>query len=75
MILDPSGRAIHSDPTKQELSDAFFRLNRDLTASIFGFWPGTILDERGQPMNRPGADRAFSGSGLAAWIPDATGAP
>lgn len=66
LIVGPSGASISSDPREQDLEDAAARLRNDLARSIYGAGPrGTILDERGRPLNRT-APRL---SGLAAWLP------
>lgn len=62
-IVDPTGRPASSDPVEQELDTAIERARRGLCACLYGAGPpGTILDERGQPV-RPAR------SGLSEWIP------
>jgi hypothetical protein len=65
-LVGPNGAPVSSDPMAQDLTEAEARLRRSLAASMYGAGPlGTIVDERGKPLNRKPEKLA----GLAAWLP------
>jgi len=64
-LVDPKGRPAFACPYEREAADAYARCDRDLKAILYGAGPrGTILDLRGEPLNRPAPQL----SGLEAWL-------